>query len=123
MSNILVKQSFHQCGAVFYIPRFECCFLVLIINILSVNVSGRLPSLLLDEYLTQENLRLLDTIAPGPASSASSAPSLSSALVVVGADKTAELKQTTINRNQAILQMCLHMEGLAKFARVSCFIL
>ena len=77
-------------------------------------------SMLMDEYLTQENLRLLDTITAGPASS-SAAPSLSSALAIIGEDKAAELKETAINRNRAILQMCLHMEGLAKFARVCHF--
>ncbi|GFO22213.1 endonuclease-reverse transcriptase [Plakobranchus ocellatus] len=76
-------------------------------------------SMLMDEYLSSENLRLLDNIAEKPESTASaSAPSLSSALVIVREDKTAVTKQKALSRNQAILQMCLHMEGLAKFAKV-----
>ncbi|GFR94186.1 TELO2-interacting protein 1 homolog [Elysia marginata] len=76
-------------------------------------------SLLMDEYLSPENLQHLDTVAGESTSTATGeSPSLSTALVIVGADRSAEIQQAAVHRNRAVLRLCLHMEGLAKFAMV-----
>ncbi|XP_055864819.1 TELO2-interacting protein 1 homolog [Biomphalaria glabrata] len=71
--------------------------------------------MLIDEYLSQSNLKLISDIT---ACHKQSAPtSTSTSLVIVGRYDPFSQKEITIaNRNRIILLTCLYMEGLGKFA-------